>query len=389
MKIPSVKGFHDVLPGESRALELDSKQQAREVFARYNFARDPHADRRAHRALPAARSARPPTSSRRRCTPSPTATARSLTLRPEGTASVVRAYVEHALHAARAGVEALLLRARCSAASGRRRGACGSSRRSAPRCSAATTPPSTPRCCCCCTTCSPTSAIRGAAGASSTRSATRPAGRRIATRCVAFGEAHRDRAVRGLPRAASSSNPLRLLDCKVARLPRRDRRRAAACSITCATPCRAHFDARARAARRARACASRLQPAHGARPRLLRAHRVRGGRRGARARRTRVGGGGRYDGLVNATRRAATSPASASRSASSAWRSCSMRRRTVAARAAARVRHRAARRRGRGRGAARWRTAGAAPACASRSSQRRTQLEEPDAPRRQARRAAT
>jgi histidyl-tRNA synthetase len=97
MKIPSVKGFHDVLPGESaRWTALET--QARAVFAQYNF-----------------REIRLPIVERselfRRSVGETTDIVEkemytftdrddsSLTLRPEGTASVVRAYVEHALQA--------------------------------------------------------------------------------------------------------------------------------------------------------------------------------------------------------------------------------------------------------------------------------------------------
>jgi histidyl-tRNA synthetase len=96
MKIPSVKGFHDVLPGESArwaALEAG----ARRVFAQYAF----HEIRLpiVERAELFRRSVGETTDivekemyafADRDGTP--------LTLRPEGTASVVRAYVEHALH---------------------------------------------------------------------------------------------------------------------------------------------------------------------------------------------------------------------------------------------------------------------------------------------------
>jgi histidyl-tRNA synthetase len=96
MRIRSVKGFHDVLPGESArwaALEAE----ARRVFSGYNFReiRIPVVER---------------TELFRRSIGETTDIVEkemytfedrdgtSLTLRPEGTASVVRAYVEHALH---------------------------------------------------------------------------------------------------------------------------------------------------------------------------------------------------------------------------------------------------------------------------------------------------
>ncbi|MEO8601431.1 MAG: histidine--tRNA ligase [bacterium] len=98
MKVPSVKGFHDVLPGESgRWAGLEST--ARAVFDQYNF----HEIRLpiVERAELFRRSVGETTDivekemytfEDRDGTP--------LTLRPEGTASVVRAYVEHAMHAA-------------------------------------------------------------------------------------------------------------------------------------------------------------------------------------------------------------------------------------------------------------------------------------------------
>jgi histidyl-tRNA synthetase len=98
MKIPSVKGFHDLLPDESaRWAEIEGT--ARELFARYDFheIRIPIVER---------------TDLFRRSIGETTdivekemytfddRDATSLTLRPEGTASVVRAYVEHAMHVA-------------------------------------------------------------------------------------------------------------------------------------------------------------------------------------------------------------------------------------------------------------------------------------------------
>ncbi|MBX3028414.1 histidine--tRNA ligase [bacterium] len=98
MKVPSVKGFHDILPGESgRWAGLEAT--ARRVFAQYNYheIRIPIVER----AELFRRSVGETSDivekemyafADRDGTP--------LTLRPEGTASVVRAYVEHALHAA-------------------------------------------------------------------------------------------------------------------------------------------------------------------------------------------------------------------------------------------------------------------------------------------------
>lgn len=97
MKVASVKGFHDVLPGESgRWARLEAA--ARTVFGQYHFQeiRLPIVER----AELFRRSVGETTDivekemyafADRDGTP--------LTLRPEGTASAVRAYVEHALHA--------------------------------------------------------------------------------------------------------------------------------------------------------------------------------------------------------------------------------------------------------------------------------------------------
>lgn len=98
MKVPSVKGFHDVLPGESgRWAGLEAT--ARRIFESYNYdeIRIPIVER-----AELFRRSVGETSDivekemyafeDRDGTP--------LTLRPEGTASVVRAYVEHAMHAA-------------------------------------------------------------------------------------------------------------------------------------------------------------------------------------------------------------------------------------------------------------------------------------------------
>ncbi|MGH7786069.1 MAG: histidine--tRNA ligase, partial [Candidatus Binatia bacterium] len=97
MKIPSVKGFHDVLPGES-ARWAGLEAQARAVFAQYNFheIRLPIVERaelfrRSVGATSDIVEKEMYAFEDRDGTP--------LTLRPEGTASVVRAYVEHALHA--------------------------------------------------------------------------------------------------------------------------------------------------------------------------------------------------------------------------------------------------------------------------------------------------
>ena len=97
MKIPSVKGFHDVLPGES-ARWAGLETRARAVFAQYNFQeiRLPIVER----SELFRRSVGETTDIVEK--EMYTFTDRddsSLTLRPEGTASVVRAYVEHAMQA--------------------------------------------------------------------------------------------------------------------------------------------------------------------------------------------------------------------------------------------------------------------------------------------------
>jgi histidyl-tRNA synthetase len=96
MKLPSVKGFRDVLPEES-ARWARLEEEARRVFAAYDFVeiRIPIAER---------------TDLFRRSIGETTDIVEkemytfddrdgtSLTLRPEGTASLVRAYVEHSMH---------------------------------------------------------------------------------------------------------------------------------------------------------------------------------------------------------------------------------------------------------------------------------------------------
>lgn len=97
MKVASVKGFHDVLPGASETwAELEAA--ARRVFAQYNF----HEIRLpiVERAELFRRSIGETTDIvEKEMYAFEDRDGSSLTLRPEGTASVVRAYVEHALHA--------------------------------------------------------------------------------------------------------------------------------------------------------------------------------------------------------------------------------------------------------------------------------------------------
>jgi histidyl-tRNA synthetase len=95
MKIPSVKGFHDVLVDESARWNW-IEQRAREIFARYAFneIRVPIVER----TELFSRSIGETTDIVEKEMYSFTdRDGSSLTLRPEGTASIVRAYVEHAL----------------------------------------------------------------------------------------------------------------------------------------------------------------------------------------------------------------------------------------------------------------------------------------------------
>jgi histidyl-tRNA synthetase len=95
MKIPSVKGFHDVLPGESARWSW-IEQQARELCARYGLAeiRIPIVER----TELFSRSIGDTTDIvEKEMYTFEDRDGSSLTLRPEGTASIVRAYVEHAM----------------------------------------------------------------------------------------------------------------------------------------------------------------------------------------------------------------------------------------------------------------------------------------------------
>ncbi len=96
MKIPSVKGFHDVLPDES-ARWAGLETQAREVFAQYNVReiRVPIVERAElfRRSIGEATDI-----VEKEMYTFADRDETQLTLRPEGTASVVRAYVEHAFH---------------------------------------------------------------------------------------------------------------------------------------------------------------------------------------------------------------------------------------------------------------------------------------------------
>jgi histidyl-tRNA synthetase len=95
MKITSVKGFHDVLPGESARWGW-LEQQSREQFARYGYReiRIPIVERTElfSRSIGDATDI-----VEKEMYSFEDRDGTSITLRPEGTASVVRAYVEHAL----------------------------------------------------------------------------------------------------------------------------------------------------------------------------------------------------------------------------------------------------------------------------------------------------
>jgi histidyl-tRNA synthetase len=96
MKITSVKGFHDVLPDESARWQW-IEQQARELLARYAFAeiRIPVVERT---ELFSRTIGETTDIVEKEMYTFTDRDGSSLTLRPEGTAPIVRAYVEHALH---------------------------------------------------------------------------------------------------------------------------------------------------------------------------------------------------------------------------------------------------------------------------------------------------
>jgi histidyl-tRNA synthetase len=96
MKVNAVKGFHDVLPGESE-LWLAIENEARRIFGAYGFGeiRVPIAERTELFARAAGETS---DIVEKQMYTFGDLDGASLTLRPEGTASVVRAYVEHGLH---------------------------------------------------------------------------------------------------------------------------------------------------------------------------------------------------------------------------------------------------------------------------------------------------
>ncbi len=227
----AVKGFHDVLPGESaRWGGLETTRGASSSYG-YPEIRIPIVER----AELFRRSVGETTDIVEKEMYAFDGPRREpLTLRPEGTASVVRAYVEHALARARAGREALLLRADVpprAAAEGppapvladRRRGA--RARRSRRRRRGAAAAPR------------PAARVRRRHGAevqiNSLGDATcRPAYRDA---LVAWGQAHTRRAVRRLQRAASSRTRCACSTAR-SRAARAIARRRRAWSTTSATP---------------------------------------------------------------------------------------------------------------------------------------------------------
>ena len=278
---------------------------------------------------------------------------------------MVRAYVEHAHARARAGVEALLLRpdvppraaaegAPAAVLADRRRGdrprRCRRRRRGA---AAAARPAA------------PTSASRGAeVQINSLGDRELPAG--LSRRAASPGaQAHARRAVRGLP-APPRAEPAAPARLQAAGLRRPSATARRACSITSATPCRAHFDARARSCSRREGVRPQLHPYMVRGLDYYCAPRSRWWPQGLGAQNA-LGGGGRYDGLVQGPRRAGRRR-----------HRLRARRRAPGDRARRATRGAAPRRpefviaplgaAAEARGDARWRTAGGAPACASRSS---------------------
>jgi histidyl-tRNA synthetase len=96
MKVNAVKGFHDVLPGESE-LWLALEGEARRIFSAYGYSeiRLPIAEKTELFARAAGETS---DIVEKQMYTFADLDGSSLTLRPEGTASVVRAYVEHGLH---------------------------------------------------------------------------------------------------------------------------------------------------------------------------------------------------------------------------------------------------------------------------------------------------
>ena len=92
----ALRGTRDILPDEVGALAASWRPRPASVFHATASARSARRSSR-RRSCSRARSAGPPTSCARRCTRFD-AGDESVTLRPENTAPVVRAFVEHALH---------------------------------------------------------------------------------------------------------------------------------------------------------------------------------------------------------------------------------------------------------------------------------------------------
>jgi len=292
MKIPSVKGFHDILPDESARWSW-IEHRAREIFVAYGFAemRIPIVER----TELFSRSIGETTDIvEKEMYTFADRDGSSLTLRPEGTASIVRAYVEHALHQQEPVSKLFYLGPmfrRERPQKGRLRQfsqiGCEVIGRDDPAIDAEVllllhdllT----------------ALAIRGAQielnslGCTTCRPPYREALR-------AFGEAHRDELCEAC-RQRLAHNPLRLLDCKVPGCRAVTAAAPVMLDHLCA-PCRAHFDA-LRALLAQEGVEARVNP------RMVRgldyycrtAFEVVAEGLGAQ---NAVGGGGRYDGLVKA-----------------------------------------------------------------------------------------
>ncbi len=141
-KLQAVRGMNDVLPDEAALWERFEDTDARRVRA-VRLPQHARADRRADAAVRARRSAKSPTSSRRRCTRSTTAQRREPDAAPGGDRRH-RARGDRAQPDSTNGRSASGPRARCSATSGRRRAAIASSTSSTSRRSASRARTSTP-----------------------------------------------------------------------------------------------------------------------------------------------------------------------------------------------------------------------------------------------------
>ena len=220
---------------------------------------------------------------------------RRLALRPEGTASVVAR-----VRAAPPGraVEGLVRRAATSATSGRRRAATASTGRSASRCSASTTRRRRR---------GHRARARLLPGDLGLRDVTllhQLDGRRRRPRprtsrcCATYLLRARRRCSATTFRERVEANPLRILDSKDARLAGRDRARAADHRVPQRRRGRAHFEAVQDGLARARDRVRDRRRGSCAGSTTTRAPRSSSRATRSTPRRTRIGGGGRYDGLV-------------------------------------------------------------------------------------------